>query len=51
MRAAAEAHIDPDAASIVVVGDVARFEAALRAAEYAAVEVVHDDGFDTDAEV
>ncbi len=47
---AAETHIHPDAASIVVVGDVARFEAALRAADYATVEVVHDDGFEADAD-
>ena len=45
VRAAAAAHIDPEAASIVVVGDVSRFEEPLRAAGYGEVEVVHDDGF------
>ena len=45
VRAAADAHIDPDRASIVVVGDVSKFEAPLREAGYGEVEVVHDDGF------
>ena len=45
VRAAAAAHIDPDRASIVVVGDVSKFEAPLREAGYGEVEVVHDDGF------
>jgi zinc protease len=43
--AAARMHIDPDRASIVVVGDVSRFEPALRDAGYAEVEVIRDDGF------
>ena len=45
VRAAAAAHIDPEKASIVVVGDVSKFEGPLRAAGYGEVEVVHDDGF------
>lgn len=45
VRTAAAAHIDPDRASIVVVGDVSKFEAPLREAGYGEVEVVHDDGF------
>jgi zinc protease len=40
---AAQRHIDPAAASIVVVGDVARFEEPLRDAGYAEVEIVRDD--------
>jgi predicted Zn-dependent peptidase len=42
---AAQRHIDPAAASIVVVGDVSVFENALRDAGYGEVEVVSDDGF------
>ncbi len=45
VRAAAAAHIDPERASIVIVGDVSTFEAPLREAGYGEVEVVHDDGF------
>ncbi len=45
VQAAAQSHIRPDDASIVVVGDVARFGDALREAGYGAVEVVNDDGF------
>ncbi|HSM33268.1 MAG TPA: pitrilysin family protein [Anaerolineae bacterium] len=45
VRAAAVRHIHPEQASIVVVGDVSRFEPALRAAAYGEVEVVIDDGF------
>jgi zinc protease len=45
VRAAAAAHIRPDAASIVVVGDVARFEESLREAGYGEVEIVYDEGF------
>jgi zinc protease len=45
VRAAAERHIHPDGASIVVVGDVSRFETALRAAAYGDIEIVTDDGF------
>jgi predicted Zn-dependent peptidase len=41
---AAQRHIDPAAASIVVVGDVSVFENALRDAGYGEVEVVSDDG-------
>ena len=42
---AARDHLDPDAASIVVVGDLARFEAQLRDAAYAEVEIIRDEGF------
>lgn len=45
VRAAAAAHIDPARASIVIVGDVAKFEAPLREAGYGDVEVVYDEGF------
>jgi zinc protease len=45
VTAAAVRHIRPELASIVVVGDVSRFEPALRAAAYGEVEVVVDDGF------
>jgi zinc protease len=45
VRAAAQAHVDVDAASIVVVGDAAVCEAGLREAGYGEVEVVHDEGF------
>ncbi len=48
VQAAAQAHIDPAAASIVVVGDVSRFADAL-GAEYGDLEIVHDDGFDDSA--
>ncbi len=41
--AAARAHIRPDEASIVMVGDVARFGDALRGAGLGEVEVVRDD--------
>jgi zinc protease len=44
VQAAATRHIHPDRVSIVVVGDVSRFEPALRAAAYGEVEVVVDDG-------
>ena len=44
VQAAAQAHIDPAAASIVVVGDVSRFADAL-GVEYGDLEIVHDDGF------
>ncbi|MEX1335345.1 MAG: pitrilysin family protein [Candidatus Limnocylindrales bacterium] len=47
VRAAAGAHIHPEAASIVVVGDVSRFEAPLREAGYGDVEIVQDEGFGT----
>jgi zinc protease len=40
--AAARAHVRPDEASIVVVGDAARFEADLRAADLGEVTVVRD---------
>jgi predicted Zn-dependent peptidase len=42
---AARAHIDPQRASITVVGDVARFRGALEGASYAEVEVVVDEGY------
>ena len=45
VRAAAATHIDPERASIVIVGDVSKFEEPLREAGYGEVEVVHDDGF------
>ena len=48
VRAAAEAHIHPAAASIVVVGDVEKFEGPLREAGYGDVEIVQDDGFGRD---
>lgn len=44
-RAAAQAHIHPDEASIVVVGDAAKFEEPLREAGYGEVEVIRDEGF------
>jgi predicted Zn-dependent peptidase len=44
VRAAAAAHIHPDQASIVVVGDVSKFEGSLREAGYGEVEIVRDDG-------
>ncbi|MEA2026580.1 MAG: hypothetical protein U9O18_07800, partial [Chloroflexota bacterium] len=43
--AAAEKHIDPERASIVVVGDVSKFEEPLREAGYGEVEIIHDEGF------
>ena len=48
--AAANDHIDPAAASIVVVGDVSKFEEPLADAGYGAIEVVHDEGFGADAQ-
>ena len=48
--AAANEHIDPEAASIVVVGDVSKFEEPLAEAGYGAIEVVHDEGFGADAQ-
>jgi zinc protease len=48
VQAAARSYIDADAASIVVVGDVAVFEEPLRAAGYGEVEVIHDEGFGRD---
>lgn len=45
VRAAARTHIDPAVASIVIVGDAARCEAALREAGYGEVEVMRDEGF------
>jgi zinc protease len=50
VRAAATTHIDPEAASIVVVGDVSRFEEPLKDAGYGDVEVVRDEGFGGSAE-
>jgi zinc protease len=44
VQSAAQRHIDPATASIVVVGDVAKFEAPLRDAGYAEVEIVRDEG-------
>jgi zinc protease len=44
VQAAAVRHIQPERVSIVVVGDAARFEAALDTA-YGDVEIVSDDGF------
>jgi zinc protease len=41
---AARSHIDPEMASIVIVGDVSIFEADLRAAGYGDVEVIVDEG-------
>jgi predicted Zn-dependent peptidase len=41
---AARRHIDPAAASIVIVGDVSRFEVDLRSAGYGDIEVVVDEG-------
>jgi zinc protease len=46
VQAAAAAHIDAERASIVIVGDVSKFESAMRDAGYGEVEVVHDDGFE-----
>ena len=48
--AAARAHIHPERASIVVVGDVSKFEEPLREAGYGEVEVIHDEGFTRAAE-
>lgn len=42
VRAAAEMHLHPDRAAIVVVGDAARIEADLRAADLGEVEVVRE---------
>jgi len=42
--AAARAHIHPEDASIVIVGDVAQFGDDLRAAGHGEVEVIRDDG-------
>jgi zinc protease len=50
VRAAARRHIDPEAASIVIVGDAASCEAELRDAGYGEVEVVRDEGFGPGAE-
>jgi zinc protease len=41
---AARSHLDPDRASIVVVGDVSHFETSLRDAGYAEVEIIRDVG-------
>jgi predicted Zn-dependent peptidase len=43
--AAARDRLDPEAASITVVGDLARFGDAFREAGYGEVEVVRDEGF------
>ena len=45
VRAAAVAHIHPDAASIIIVGDASVCEEQLREAGYGEVEVIHDEGF------
>jgi predicted Zn-dependent peptidase len=45
VQAAALAHIDPEAASIVIVGDVSKFEGAMAEAGYGEVEIVRDAGF------
>jgi predicted Zn-dependent peptidase len=45
VRAAAQAHIDVEVASIVVVGDAAVCEQELRDAGYGEPEVIHDEGF------
>jgi predicted Zn-dependent peptidase len=47
--AAAERHLHPEAASIVIVGDADRFEAALSDAGHGEVEVIHDEGFGPEA--
>jgi zinc protease len=44
-QAAARKHIRPEQASIVVVGDVSKFESPLRDAGYGEVEIIHDEGF------
>jgi hypothetical protein len=44
-QAAARKHIRPGQASIVVVGDVSKFESPLRDAGYGEVEIIHDEGF------
>jgi zinc protease len=49
VQAAAVKHIHPERASIVVVGDVSRFETPLREAGYGEVEVIHDEGFGGEA--
>jgi predicted Zn-dependent peptidase len=43
---AARAHIDPQSASIAVVGDASRFRETLEEAGYGDVEVIRDEGFD-----
>jgi predicted Zn-dependent peptidase len=43
--AAARRHVDPVAASIAVVGDLARFRGPLEEAGYAEIEVIRDEGF------
>ena len=45
VQTAAHTHIDPEAASIVVVGDVSKFEGPLREAGYGEVEIIEDEGF------
>lgn len=48
--AAAYEHVDVERASIVVVGDIARFEDALREADLGEVEIVRDEGIDDGVE-
>jgi predicted Zn-dependent peptidase len=43
VSAAARAHVHPEAASIVLVGDVSRFEKDLRAAGWGEVEVIREE--------
>lgn len=50
VRAAAARHIDAERASIVIVGDVSKFEESLREAGYGEVEIVHDEGFGATSE-
>jgi predicted Zn-dependent peptidase len=45
VRAAARAHIDADAASIVIVGDAKLCQAELGEAGYGEVEIIYDEGF------
>jgi hypothetical protein len=46
VQAAAAAHLDPDGASVVVVGDAERWVDALRDAGLGEVAIVRDDGDD-----
>lgn len=49
VQAAARRYIDPDRASIVIVGDVGAFEDAMREAGYGDIEIVRDEGEDARA--
>jgi zinc protease len=50
VRAAAARYVDAERASIVIVGEVSKFEEPLREAGYGEVEIVHDEGFGATSE-